>query len=121
MEQTKAACIGTPYHVFLSLLPELSSLFLHLIDFPARSTPSLASPRLFYYLFAVMLLSQFTGVHYRGLMLHVTVSTFSLFFVKDFKTSGFFAAETKQRDLQLLKSTNSKFLNCGLHNEEYIC
>lgn len=51
-------------------------------------------------------------------MLHVTVSTFSLFFVKDFKTSGFFAEETKQRDLQLLKSTNSKFLNCGLHNEE---
>lgn len=65
-----------------------------------------------------MLLSQFTGVHYRGLMLHATVSTFSLLFVKDFKTSGFFAAETKQRDLQLLKSTNSKFLNCGLHNEE---
>lgn len=82
MEQTKAVCIGTSYHVFLSLLPELSSLFLHLIDFPARSTPSLASPRLFYYLFAVMLLSQFTGVHYRGLMLHVTVSTFSLFLSK---------------------------------------
>lgn len=83
MEQTKAVCIGTSYHV-LSLLPELSSLFLHLIDFPARSTPSLASPRLFYYLLAVMLLSQFTGVHYRGLMLHVTVSTFSLFFCQNY-------------------------------------